>query len=358
MKIIHTADLHLESSLIRLTPDQIKERKAELFERFAYMVDYAVRIAARLFIIAGDLFDTENISKRAAERVANIIERHPGIDFLYLRGNHEGRAFTDKLSFLPKNLRLFGDGWTYLEYDGVVIAGRNELTPGTLGDLVLDGAKKNIVVLHGPVKDHSGASEGISLPEAAALPIDYLALGHYHAYTAYTLSERGTAVYCGTPEGRGFDECGHHGFVVIDTDRSPVAHTFCPSEKRQIRIVNADISSASRRLDIEEIVSREIEAIPPSDLVRVVLTGARIPELSADTESMRSRFAERFYYFEVRDESRMRIDPMSYAYDKSLKGEFIRLVLAREDIDDVMKEKIIVCGIGALLGEERDAWEY
>ena len=64
MRIIHTADLHLESSLLRLTPEQARERKAELYMAFDRMVDEAVRLGARLFIIAGDLFDIKKVSKK------------------------------------------------------------------------------------------------------------------------------------------------------------------------------------------------------------------------------------------------------------------------------------------------------
>ena len=46
------------------------------------------------------------------------------------------------------------------------------------------------------------------------------------------------------------------------------------------------------------------------------------------------------------------IDPEDYRYDKSLKGEFIRTVLSSPETDGITKEKIISCGINALMGEE------
>jgi hypothetical protein len=36
----------------------------------------------------------------------------------------------------------------------------------------------------------------------------------------------------------------------------------------------------------------------------------------------------------------------------SLKGEFIRTVIADDTLDEATKEKIIACGINALMGED------
>ena len=354
MRIIHTADLHLESSLIKLTPSRVRERKDELYMTFVKMVDEATRLSARLFIIAGDLFDTEKITGRSVERVTDVIERHADIDFLYLPGNHEGTAFLDKIASMPKNLKVFGDEWTYFDYGEVVVAGRNILTANMFSELSLDAGRKNIVVLHGALKDYSGASDGISLPDAAECPIGYLALGHYHSYTEYKLSEKASAVYSGTPEGRGFDEVGEHGFVLVDTDTTPIHHKFCPAAKRRVRMVKVNISGCARRIDVEDACMAALCGIPSVDLVRLVLTGDRPPEFYPDLKAITDRFTDRYYYFEVKDESKLRIDPEAYAYDKSLKGEFIRLVYSREDLSPEMKDKIIRCGINALLGEDCD----
>jgi hypothetical protein len=63
-------------------------------------------------------------------------------------------------------------------------------------------------------------------------------------------------------------------------------------------------------------------------------------------------FENRFYYFEIKDSSRMAINPEDYKNDRSLKGEFIRTVTSDQSLDVQTKEKIIACGINALMGEE------
>jgi putative NIF3 family GTP cyclohydrolase 1 type 2 len=87
------------------------------------------------------------------------------------------------------------------------------------------------------------------------------------------------------------------------------------------------------------------------DLVRLELSGEYAPELWKDTDALLRRFADRFYHFEVKDSSKIRIDPESYKNDKSFKGEFIRSVSADDSLDEDTKAKIIACGLYALMGE-------
>ena len=50
-----------------------------------------------VIIIAGDLFDTRNISVGAKKEVYNIIINNPGVTFYYLQGNHDNGSFVSYL---------------------------------------------------------------------------------------------------------------------------------------------------------------------------------------------------------------------------------------------------------------------
>ncbi len=354
MRIIHTSDLHLEAPLTRLSPEVTRTRKNELFDSFFRTVDEAARLGVRLFIISGDLFDSERVTKRGKDRVLAAIERHPDIDFLYLPGNHERDGFITRISTPPGNLKIFGAEWTSYDFGEVTVTGRSVCSAGMFDGLCLDPKKKNIVVLHGEITSAGSDDEKISLREAAGHGIDYLALGHYHSYSEHRIDTRGVAVYSGTPEGRGFDEAGECGFMLLETDADGVRRRFCPFAKRRIRIIEADITGAGSRREMLDIVQQSTASASHEDIVRLVITGKHPPELYADTVAISLSLENRFFYLEVRDESRVDISPSSYIHDLTLKGEFIRLVLAREDIPEKMKDKIIKCGIAALLGEDTE----
>ena len=56
MKIIHCADLHLDSNMTsNLSREQAKQRKAELLATFERMIVYAKDNSVKAVIIAGDL---------------------------------------------------------------------------------------------------------------------------------------------------------------------------------------------------------------------------------------------------------------------------------------------------------------
>lgn len=353
MKIIHTSDIHLDSPLTtRLPADKVRERRRELLSGFARLVEEAKMEGVSAIIISGDLFDSDRISRKALDTALDVIEGAPSITFFYLQGNHEGDAFITTRRALPVNMLTFGKDWTYYAAGGLTIAGRSEITEGMFGELDLPQDTQNIVVLHGELRDRSASPEIIGVRDAAGKNIDYMALGHYHSYSAEAIDDRGAAVYCGTPEGRGFDETGDKGYVLIETGERRLKYSFHSFAKRKIHIVPIDLNGAVRTAEINERSERALRDISYNDIVRLELCGRYFPTLWKDIDSLESDFGDRFYYFEVKDTSKMAINPEEYRYDKSLKGEFIRTVSADETLDEATREKIIACGINALMGEE------
>lgn len=353
MKIIHTSDIHIDSPLTsRLPADKVRQRRRELLSNFGRLVLAARERGAEAIIIAGDLFDGKTVSKKALDTALGIIEGASDITFLYLSGNHEGDAVSLSVKDLPDNLKIFGREWTYFELGGAVIAGRSEICGGMFESLSLPQDTKNIVVLHGELRDSADSPDAIGIKDAAGKGIDYMALGHYHSYSRAAIDERGVAVYSGTPEGRGFDEAGDKGFVLLNIGEKGIESGFCPFAKRRLHIVPVDIGGTIRFADVNQRTRRAVSSIPEGDLVRVELEGKYLPDLWKDTEALHREFENSFYYFEVKDSSKIAINPEDYKYDKSLKGEFIRTVSADDTLDEETKDKIIQCGINALMGED------
>ena len=352
MRILHTSDLHLNSPLnARLSMLKADERKRELISSFRGMLTDAENSGCSAVIIAGDLFDDERVGIRILSTVMDIIEAHRNLFFFYLPGNHEGKRLLSSGVAIPENLKLFGEEWTAFELDGVRIVGRTEISENMFDSLTLDKEKVNIAVLHGTLADKSAVPDKIGLKDIEKTNVNYLALGHYHSYGATAVSDTQIAVYSGTPEGRGFDEAGDKGYVLIDVEKGRITHTFVKHAKRGIRIVEVDVSDVCREIDIENKIAYAIAHISENDLVRVVLKGERAPQIKIDADALTERFFSRYYYLEIKDESRIAISGEDYLYDKSLKGEFIRLVLGDESLSETEKRDIIECGIRALAGE-------
>lgn len=361
MKIIHCADLHLDSKMTtNLTQEQARERKKEILRTFTRMVEYAAKQEIKVILIAGDLFDTRTVSALARNTVRDLILRNPQIDFLYLRGNHDQDNFLSKMEEIPQNLLLFEDNWKTYQYGNISITGmeiskENHMT--MYPSLVLNHDTFNIVTLHGQLEHYKSkdAAENISLNDLKNKNIDYLALGHVHGMLMDKLDSRGTYCYPGCLEGRGFDECGEKGFVLIDIDEETLRanYQFVPFAARTLYTLEVDVTGAMTTQAVAECMEKAIAEASYSSgsMIKFVLVGELDVDAELDVEYLQELFSDYFYFEKVYDQTKLKVDYMDYEQDASLKGEFIRMVL-QSDLSEEQKSKVIRCGIMALSGEE------
>ncbi|MBQ4072027.1 MAG: DNA repair exonuclease [Clostridia bacterium] len=355
MKILHTADLHLGSPLSsRLPAEKARLRRRELLGSFGSIAALARKEKCEAVILAGDIFDSAEVSPSTVKEVMAVISGTPETAFLAIEGNHDESIFRPVGTGLPENLILFGKEWGYHRIGNVIFAGRSETKRNMFSSLTLSPEDRNVLILHGDVADHSDEDYKIGIGELRELPVDYVALGHYHSYREYPISARGCAVYAGTPEGRGFDELGEKGVVIVELDGTSHAHRFVKNAKRtlhEITIPTDDITSEYR---LDAAIKEATRGIPYSDIVRILLIGEHDMETSFDTDAIRLRHSDAFFHLECRDDSRVRFDIEKIKLDRTLKGEFIRGVLADESLSGSDKQKIIAMGLGALRGDDID----
>ena len=350
MKVIHISDLHLDSPLTaRLDYEKSKKRKDELLFSFRKIVDCARESLAKAIIIAGDLFDAEDVGKRILKNVIEVISSAKEITFLYLSGNHEKRALERCGFTLPENLKIFGKEWTEFDIDGVSFIGRSETSPDMFSEICPSCDKVNVLVLHGELRDRSDYGGIIGRRDAEKLNVDYIALGHYHSYSSTQISPRCTAVYSGTPEGRGFDEIGPRGYVMLDIEDSKVSHRFVKSAKRTMHEKAVDVSDTPSDMALIYKIEEMLKELPREDLVRIRLVGRKEPGRIFNTDTILSSLRNSYYYVEVKEDTEIRILASDFKNDISLKGEFIRGVLADDSLSDKEKEDVINLGLSVLL---------
>lgn len=363
MKIIHCADVHLDSKMTaHLPPEKAGQRRRELLHTFRRMLEFAAQNEVAAVIIAGDLFDGDRISALAKNTVYEGITAYPHIDFYYLRGNHDASSFLNELTDIPPNLKLFGQEWTYYTADAggagnIVISGL-ELTEQNLHrryeDLTLDSRCFNIVVLHGQIGS-GGQAESIHLKALQNKGIDYLALGHIHSYQMEKLDARASYCYSGCLEARGFDECGEHGFVLLEIDGQTrqYRHTFVPAAARRFHEIFVDISACRSSGEIAGRIEGllQAQAFAPGDMMKLILTGRQEIGAEKDVEMLTQQFRDRFYFFKIYDQAGWQVDYRRYETEPTLKGEFVRLLQRQENLDEAEKAEIIQYGLSALNGE-------
>lgn len=351
MKIIHCADVHLGSKMdSKLPPEKAQERKMEVREAFVNMVKFARDNDVRAIMLCGDVFDSDKPFKKDKEFFYSVVKNYPDIDFLYLRGNHDRQERFTQNELL--NLKTFSTDWTAYSYGNADIYGvecADDNARSLYSSLKCDGGKLNIVMLHGQISDSDGKDK-INLAKLRDKNIDYLALGHVHSYSLSKLDGRGVYSYSGCLEGRGFDELGQKGFVLLDvTDK--IKARFIPNSVRKIEEVFADVSCASDAFSAS-LAARAAIKCDRRDMVRLILTG----EINFDNENLAREtgklLADDYYFVSVKDKTVRKFDLDALAADKSLKGEFIRTVLANDNLTEEQKSRVIAAGLKALSGRE------
>lgn len=353
MKFIHCADFHLDSSLhTNLDPDKALRRRGELMGCFERIVAYAKDNDVRAILIAGDLTDSIHRNPSTVRTLLYTMRQAPDIDFLYIRGNHDQRPIFDG-NDLPENLKLFDDTWTSYRYGDVVITGTEltgEQSHHCYERLRLDTNDRNIVMLHGQTSTLPGPDQ-VALPLLRGKHVDYLALGHLHSYQTGSLDHRGIWCYCGCPEGRGFDECGEKGFVLISAGQDSLTHEFVPFACRTVHSVETDITGLSDAADILSSVRSTICHIPCEDLIKVTLTGTYTPDTQKDLQFVQSMLSSDRFCLKLADETTL-LTPSSSIKEVSLQAEFIRSVSLDDTLSAEEAQTILQLGLAALHGEE------
>lgn len=361
MRLLHCADLHLDAALTNhISIEHAKELQSELLLGFGRIVQDARDLGAEAVLISGDLFDSERVLHQSARYIYDTIRQASDISFFYLCGNHDPIG-GPRLDRIPENLRIFSGGW---ESESCALSGGRQVvisarTTGRRPDQIpekphLRKEDVNIVMLHGQLTRGSTTEYGIDLRMLEEEPIAYLALGHLHSHQVGAL-RYGTYCYPGCHMGRGFDECGEHGYELIEIDEATgeVTHLFRPLEARLFWELPVDLTDASGLLEVqrrcEEVLSEQ--GVRSKDYVKLILKG----QVAETVDLMQLRFLLKGLCEELRlrDESGMKTDWETLLAQPSLKGELARC-LRDSDLSEDKQHKILALGLKVLRGEGAD----
>lgn len=355
MKIIHCSDLHLDSKIDGMPTEKSRIRRLEVVQSFERLCAYANNNEVKVILIAGDAFDTKKITLKTRDKLISLINDYSNIDFIFLCGNHDKDAFISSFDKVPNNLKFFSDKWQYFYYDNVCITGlineKNNLDL-SYNNLELNKDNFNIVVLHGQIAGYvsSTGGENISIPLLKNKNIDYLALGHIHTFSAGKIDDRGVYAYSGCLEGRGFDELNEKGFVLLDTQNKDF-FKFIPFSKR--KVYEAEVSTSDTADFIEykkKIIKTLNENYSKDSVIKLVLVGDKAPDFDIDKEELSLTLNEEYFFVKIVDKTELKLEKSFYETDKSVRGEFFRLI-AESDLSPEMKKRVLTYGLNALKGE-------
>ena len=405
VKLIHTADLHLDSAFrSRFTKEEAENRRQKQLMAWKELLSFAVEKKVQGILIAGDLFDSPVVSHGTMDFFLSTISEHPEISFFYLRGNHDTENTFRYQENLPKNLFLFSEkGKKYRLNDRLLLAGveygtkdisfgENEGATQGAGQAAEQGVGQenahgaealskseseseeeskflklkeedcNILLLHGalyqgtPKGEAVQGEEGIFLKNLEKLPLSYIALGHIHKGGEGKLNNGALWAYPGCLQGRGFDEEGERGFLYlkVEEEKKEIRKEFIPIKQGEFRILEIELLEDEGTLACLKKIEVEMEkaGIVKEDSLRIILKGKKGLEQERNLRYLQLQLQDSVFFLEIRDECELSWNREEAMKEKSLKGEFLRVLAAVDNLSKEEQEEIIALGMGLLQGGE------
>ena len=322
MKIIHTADIHLNSALnTRFNTKLAKQINDNVFISLEKTISFAKENFVEIIIIAGDLFDSDNVAFLEQEKFISIIKQNPSINFIYVNGNHDNLLSASTIK--AENFIILQNGQT-LKIKDVCFS--------TLPCSTLPQDSFNIVIAHGDI------TSDINLPSLRSKNIDYLALGHIHQNKLEKLDERGVYSYSGSLASRGFDECGLKGFYLIDTQVK--SYTFKVVNALIFEKIDIDISTLND-IDFYTTLTNALPPINHNLALKVRLYGEN-KGLNIDLGYLIQKYSPNYLYIDFVDETTFLQTDFNLFITEFLK------VVNSQNYTQEEKNKIINLGIKTL----------
>ncbi|MFW5867205.1 MAG: metallophosphoesterase family protein [Armatimonadota bacterium] len=283
IKLLHTADLQLGMKAKDAT-DFGERQRAARFETLQRIVGIARDEAVNFVVIAGDMFEHNQVATRTVSRAVQFLQEADPIPVFILPGNHDWYdassvyqrpEFAEERSGNVKVLREarpveVGDGCVL--YPCPVTERWSYLDPTDWIPQREDDASIRIGIAHGtlPIVEEERILP-IEPDVAQRKGLDYVALGHTHGLRQY---DSGRVAYPGTPEKTSFGEEGAGQVLLVSIERGRPPQI----EERRTGSLTWETLEPRLREPVEEALAslrEEIQALEdgPRTLMRMKLSG-------------------------------------------------------------------------------------
>ncbi len=352
MRIIHTADIHLDACFAssRFPSSFGNKRRQSLRDVLRSIVKRAGEWPADALLIAGDLFEHERVSRDTVSFIRREFESIPNVKVFIAPGNHDPYVTHSPYARddWPDNVVIFQEpNWTSHDVDdkeltvhGFAFDGL-DISDNPFGKLEvpIDG-RIHVGVGHGSERGHQPPSKDAYAPfdaqDAATEGLAYLALGHFHSTTQIEGDFPTQIYYSGAPEGQSFNETGRHHYLEVEisngeTKVSPVPASdivYCAHE-----VSCTGFSTGQQIVDSIRGLPREADT---RQIARIRLAGVCPPTVVADLDAIRDAVAGDFEYVDLVDDTEAFEDYEELGQQTTTLGLFIGRM--NEELNNVADE--------------------
>lgn len=366
LRFLHAGDLHLGSAAAAFSPRAAARRRERQLAALERLLDDAVKAGAQLFLFAGDVFDTPAPDADLTARFLHILGARP-VPALIAPGNHDfyraGGPWTS--SSIPENVYIF-DTPTLSCIDfptlnasvwGYAFTAEAMPSPqlGGSGDRI--EGRTSLLLAHADLTSPISSYAPITAGQLEVSGFAYAALGHIHNPGEPRRFGGTVAAYSGFFAGRGFDETGVGGALLVEIEGAHTLITPIESTADRFERRTLDLTGACSGEEVRARVAAYLAECELSDdtALRLSLSGNVGLACSPDTVALLS-LGERFALFEVTDETLPIFDAAYLEKDPSMRGAFYRAMLPRLTATDAETRataaEALRLGFAALAGKE------
>lgn len=240
VRFIHTADWQLGMRRHFLDDDAQGRFSQSRLDAIAAIGQLAAEENAAFIVVAGDVYDDNQVDRRTVLRSLDVLRGFPDIPVLLLPGNHDpldaGSVFTsdDFATNCPSNVRVVTDAEPIDVADGVQVVGAPWTVKRPVRNPaldVLDGldapAGVRILLGHGGVDAEGGEFDQAGVLRIADLDaaldagsVHYIALGDRHSATS--VGTTGRVWFSGAPEPTSYRELNPGKALLVDVDETTI----------------------------------------------------------------------------------------------------------------------------------------
>lgn len=346
IKILHSADLHLDSPFEGLPEGKAAIRRGEQRKLLSKLAAVAAEERVDLVLLSGDLLDSANTYFETGEELIRALGSIAAPVFIS-PGNHDfyGQRSPYARLKLPENVYIFRqNSISAVEVPKLGVRVFGAAFTDSRCQPLLEGfcAERrqgiaNIMCIHGEVGAALGSPYNpISLEQLAGCGMDYVALGHVHKASGLLRAGETWYSWPGCPEGRGFDETGEKTVNIIELEDGECKMHTRSIASRKYEVMKVDVTGIDPLL----AVHTQLPDDTVGDIYRIILTGET--EQTPDVNRLDSGLSELFFELQLRDETRLRRSVWDSAGEDSLRGVFLSRLKARHDAakDEAEKKTI------------------
>ena len=358
IKLLHAADLHLDSAFESCTPEAAALRREGQRELLFQIQELAEKRGVSAVLLSGDVFEGGGV-KSETQRDFNSALGALSCPVLIAPGNHDPYSPNSiwETMRLPENVYIFKNAeLEHIELAGVPARFFGAGFQNTFSKPLLRGFippekeadVPDIMIIHGDTAAGAADYNPISRDELLKCKMDYVALGHIHARSPLQRVGETYFAYPGCTEGRGFDELGEKGVLIITISDSGVSAEFVPLNGVRYEIITVNVGGK----DAPEAVQEAVSGLSENDCCRLILTG-ECEELP-DTSELRKQLEGRFRELQLRDETTKKRDVWALRGQNTLSGVYIDklYIMYNAAQSDAQREKIELAAVYGLAAIE------